>query len=723
MNENVVFMETNIESENWEIKTDGYFKKSVTKQLITDDISSENAEKIFQNGVEILSECPNPQNSTPEKKTGIVIGKVQSGKTSNFISTIALAFDNGYQISVVLGGNKNILLGQNAERIKQSFNVETEKLAVLTTKDNKSLLDPNTIKDFLNNGRRIVIVALKHVTHIDKISEIFDGSALGNIPTIIVDDEGDQATLNTQAYKKRISTTYSSVLKLKQSIQKHCFISVTATPQANILIQTFDSLSPDFGVLVYPGEQYCGLNDFHSEDNQDVYVKEIPVKESNVIDGIGIPESVKKALATFFMGGAIRRFRGDNRNHSMLIHPSEKKYDHKIVVDKLENLLSNWKSISNLKVNGQSDISYMVLEKNLKEAYDQFYSDGVNLPGFKNLEPFVLDIICKCSPIHICNSDEDASENAKLYLTNIFVGGNMVERGITIKGLAVTYITRRAKGISNVDNTEQRARWFGYKRDFLDVCRVFTSKDIKADFLKILEHDEDLWATIERAQMKGIRFKEIPRLFVLSSKKLRLTRSNVAKTNRFSFSEWSRQNKFLFDEQKGRENINILEVLKNDFSSEIEDFDFIGVNKHKKLSNISFPQVNSQYLQRLSFPNSSNIDTDFLKNIEELIFKYHLDPSIDIVWMRYESRQTRKISQNGAIEQLFTGNTPNLASNSFYCGDRKIVNNNVDRMQLQIHYVRPSNMEHVNYYSPILALYLPPHFLEEISKTVGVKKE
>ena len=79
------------------------------------------------------------------------------------------------------------------------------------------------------------------------------------MPTIIIDDEGDQATLNTKKYskdKKKMSTIYEAVLNLKNRIKKHCFISVTATPQANILIDTLDLLSPDFGVLVYPGTGY-----------------------------------------------------------------------------------------------------------------------------------------------------------------------------------------------------------------------------------------------------------------------------------------------------------------------------------------------------------------------------------------------------------------------------------------------------------------------------------
>lgn len=192
------------------------------------------------------------------------------------------------------------------------------------------------------------------------------------------------------------------------------------------------------------------------------------------------------------------------------------------------------------------------------EGYNSFVSDGVNCVPFEELENTILDIIKRSSPVHICNSDKNAVEDAAMYKTNIFVGGNLVERGITIKGLAVTYITRRAKGKSNVDNTEQRARWFGYKAKYIDVCRVFTTKDIKDDFANILEHDEDMWASIERARERGVPFKDIPRIFTLASSVLQLTRKNVAKTSQYALSEWKPQKYYIPDEPEARENCRII---------------------------------------------------------------------------------------------------------------------------------------------------------------------
>ena len=221
-------------------------------------------------------------------RLGIVIGKVQSGKTSNFIALTALAFDNQYNIAIILGGNKNNLLNQNAERIKKYFkNIDEQKLVILTTNQNETLLQTDNIKRFIKEGRKVIIVGLKHQKHINKITNIFQNTSLSDEPTLIIDDEGDQATLNTKVFSNNMSSIYKSVINLKSKINRHCFISITATPQANILIDTVDLLSPDFGVLVYPGEEYCGLNEFHGED-KDKYIKVIPEEEASLIERLTI---------------------------------------------------------------------------------------------------------------------------------------------------------------------------------------------------------------------------------------------------------------------------------------------------------------------------------------------------------------------------------------------------------------------------------------------------
>ena len=702
----------------WSIIVDGFFKKSVENRMLSDDMTEEAIDSIFHNAVRILNHCPNPNIQEEVAETGIVIGKVQSGKTSNFISVLALAFDNGYDIAIVLGGNTLNLLKQNASRISSAFSVDNEKLTVLKTNDNKSLINPARIKDFIENGRKVIIVGLKHNKHIDQIADIFDNEFLAGKSVLIIDDEGDQATLNTKEYQKSISTTYASVLNLKGKLKSHCFLSITATPQANILIETFDKLSPDFGELVYPGVGYCGLQEFHGE-NSDRYIKEIPDSEPNLLDGMGVPESVYQAMALFFVGNAIRRSRGDMGTHSMLIHPSQKKFDHRIVEQKIQSILDEWKSKAKSRLAGKRDISYNSLSQLLKGAYNSLVSDGVVCCPFDDIENQILDRIKQCSPVLICNSEENASENAELYKTNIFVGGNLVERGITFKGLAVTYITRRARGKSNVDNTEQRARWFGYKAKYLDVCRVFTTRDIKDDFASILEHDEDMWASIERAQDRGVSFKDMPRIFILArSAYLNLTRRNVAKTENFALSEWKTQKYFTANAQIVSHNTDVIASYRKKYENHIVEQKHNSVQVHKVLENQHYNQVYNELLSKLQFANNEILDGNFFAQLNDALIKLHIDVPVDVYWIRDYDHSTRKIREDYSIQQLFQGRNPNTASPLYYNGDRSLADTEPEHIQLQIHFVKPTNMPDISYYAPVFAIYVPENCSNELSKLV-----
>lgn len=477
-------------------------------------------------------------------------------------------------------------------------------------------------------------------------------------------------------------------------------------------------MSPDFGELVYPGVGYCGLQEFHGE-NSDRYIKEIPDSEPNLLDGMGVPESVYQAMALFFVGNAIRRSRGDMGTHSMLIHPSQKKFDHRIVEQKIQSILDEWKSKAKSRLAGKRDISYNSLSQLLKGAYNSLVSDGVVCCPFDDIENQILDRIKQCSPVLICNSEENASENAELYKTNIFVGGNLVERGITFKGLAVTYITRRARGKSNVDNTEQRARWFGYKAKYLDVCRVFTTRDIKDDFASILEHDEDMWASIERAQDRGVSFKDMPRIFILArSAYLNLTRRNVAKTENFALSEWKTQKYFTANAQIVSHNTDVIASYRKKYENHIVEQKHNSVQVHKVLENQHYNQVYNELLSKLQFANNEILDGNFFAQLNDALIKLHIDVPVDVYWIRDYDHSTRKIREDYSIQQLFQGRNPNTASPLYYNGDRSLADTEPEHIQLQIHFVKPTNMPDISYYAPVFAIYVPENCSNELSKLV-----
>lgn len=710
----------------WSIKTDGEFKSSVEQHMEQGGMSEQAIEDVFSNAARILSQCPNPNVTNSLAETGIVIGKVQSGKTSNFISVLALAFDNGYEIAVVIGGNTHDLTDQNNSRIKASFNLGVEKLTVLNTGGNNTpvTMDEAEVQQFIETGRKVIIVALKQYKHIQAISSLFDNSYLASKSVIIIDDEGDQATLNTKAYKRSLSSTYNSVLELKSKLKSHCFLSITATPQANILIDVFDKLSPDFGELVKPGDGYCGLPEFHSQENSDKRVYIIDENEPSLLDDEGAPDSVYQAMAMFFVGNAIRYARGDDKKHAMLFHPSQKKMDHEKARVKIQSILDDWKTKAKTKLSGHNDISYGALQRYLKNAYDKLISEGVNTVSFEKLEMLILKRIRVCSNILLCNSTENAAKKSENYTTNIFLGGNLVERGITIDGLAVTYIIRRARGKSNVDNMEQRARWFGYKATYLDVCKVYTTKRIKEDFEGILEHDDDMWDLIERNKLLGVPFKEMPRIFKLKDQMfLRMTRSNVKRTEAFTLSEWKTQKYIAASAIDAENNNQIIKQFRDSHSGILISKTYTPAQVHSFYPGISFECVFDQILSRLVFRAKEVADITFWRQFKEALFKNHLFPNIDVVILRDGVWQTRKTSSDGTIQQLFQGRNPNVNSINYYAGDKSIAKEKPDTLQLQIHYVKPSNDDSIDYYSPVVALYIPEVISNELADLVVPNNE
>ncbi|MBR2909388.1 MAG: hypothetical protein IKC11_03465 [Clostridia bacterium] len=698
------------------IISDGVFIQTVSDYMEKNDFPLTSINNIVQNSVEIFSHCVKvAKNQTTN--TGIIIGKVQSGKTSNFIALTAMAFDNGYNIAIVLGGNKNILLDQNKQRIKESFNVDSDKLVVLDTNSNSDIIAEREIERFVKRGVKVIVVGLKHHKHIDKISDVFTSSFLQNQTTLIIDDEGDQATLNTKKYSKTSafpSAIYNSVNNLRKKLNNHTFVSVTATPQANMLIDSFDVLSPDFGCLVEPSPDYCGLSDFHSATNEDKYVKVIPDQEPSIFEISGLPESYITAMAMFFVSNGIRKYRGDYGNHAMLFHPSVQMTGHELVRSRVQSLLDSWQQRAEIP----NDMAFERLRAVLISAYNIYKCDGITIPDYNELEPFIIDSIKACSSIMVCNSNTDASENSKHYKTNIFVGGNMVERGLTIKGLAITYLIRRAKGKSNIDNTEQRARWFGYKRKYLDVCRVFTTIQIKKDFHNIYEHDEALWDTIQKNLNAGKEFKDIPRIFMNNSNLLRLTRPNVAKEERLEYGQIRQQNSFILNESVELDNLKLLEKLRDENSNSCVLKHF-GSYNHLYVENVFYRDLVKAVLSKFKFPSTCNFSNKFFEGILQAFEMSKINPLIDIVFMRHNdfSVGNRAVDANGNIE---TGLMIGYSTN--YIGDRKIPDQKPNVMQLQVHMIKPNNLD-INYFSPCFAFYLPPELSEEVSKYVKRMEE
>lgn len=696
----------------WAISLDGMYSQHIRKYLSLTGIPEEGVSTIFSNAAKILSYCPNPNNKSVQQETGIVIGKVQSGKTSNFISLISMAFDNGYDITIVLGGTKKPLLKQNSDRIKEYFHDVKDSVYVLNSNENSDHLNEDNIKGFIRREKKVIIVGLKSVKQITTINQIFKNNSLSEKPILIIDDEGDEYSLNTKVKQKKESSTYSAIMDLKGTLQKHCYVSVTATPQANLLIGKIDKLSPDFGVLVPPGEGYCGLDVFHSDEK---YTITIPENEEPLID-VGIPPSLKKALAMFFVACAIQSYRTRRKDRlSMLIHISQYKKDHELEYQKVNELIKEWMQ----KTSNKKDVSYKSVYDIMKEAHAE-YSKGniLDFPCFDEIEDEIIFAINN-SHVHKINGDNTLNGEDDFYEYNVYVGGTMLGRGLTIKGLCVTYITRTGKNSSNVDTVQQRARWFGYKTKYLDLCRIFAVSKILNEFSDIRDHEEDLWQTIEMTNSQGMDFKNMPRIFSLSDG-LRPTRTSVAEVESYTFYSWIKQRIFQDDGAYAQSNANVLEKFKSDNNDKLEVVQRQVGAPFKILRDVNFFSVYQDVLKKFIFPESSKLNQGILAKLCQLMKNKGLDPRIDVIWMRDGITSKHPVKKDTkTISNYFVGRSPkDLSKPANYEGDDKeFIRSNT--MQLQIHMIEDKASGFV---SPTLAIYLPNEIISKLTGLV-VQKE
>lgn len=707
MNDSIEMNYYTPDTDTWAVSLDGRYISAVQNYLETDGIPTEGVTEIVTNAAKTLSYCPAPEGAGICQKTGLVIGKVQSGKTSNFISITALAFDNNYDIVIVLGGTKKPLVKQNRDRIKEYF-ATTKDVLVLDTTDFKDQLTAQKMHQFCKMNKKVVIVALKHPSQINYIADsIFCDFVLREKPTLIIDDEGDEASLNTLVKKGKKSPTYEAIENLKDRLERHCFLSITATPQANLLIDTLDVLSPDFGVLVDPGKGYCGLDVYHSDNT---FTRRIPDNETSLLDD-GIPKSFIDAISMFFVACAIFKNRGMKPGDklSMLIHPSQLKADHEIVFKKVEALINDWCQ----KSENKRDIAYAPLKKILLAAYREYERTGVEgLLPFDMLEDDIIQAMMVCG-LHKINGDSVPKGADDIYDYNIYVGGTMLGRGLTLKGLAITYIIRTAKGVSTADTVQQRARWFGYKMRYLDLCRIFAVGKIIKEFREIRDHEEDLWETVRQANCQGTHFKDMARIFSLSDS-LKMTRSSVAKTVNYTFKFWNKQREFQNIQEYIDSNKAILAKVRSEHAAQILIKQYGEGAPYAILSDIEFEYAKSNIFDKFCFVTGEKFNKSVVDKLAILLKRKSIQPKVDIIWMR-DGRFSEHPIDCGHIPNYSVGRRPqSLSKPAIYLGDDyQFVSE--DKMQLQIHNIRDTI---TGIDSPTLAFYIPKNIIEKLTNLV-----
>jgi hypothetical protein len=524
-----------------------------------------------------------PTRTVAYQAKGIVVGHVQSGKTANFTGVAAKAIDAGYRLVIVLTGTTNMLRAQTQRRMDMELtgreNLERE-ISAFEQKEHDYQTDPDWINNnfvrhggqpsatdhpdihrltthgsdynarirpstatlaferrdktrplhdpanlFTSNARLVVAKknpqALRDL--VADLGRIHD--QLGQVPVLIIDDESDQASVNTTTYKKwsqgsrERKTINRLICQLLAIMPRAQYVGYTATPYANLFIDPSDveDLFPgDFLISLRRPSGYMGPADFHDLDPATFASDDEDPATSNVAAHVrflsdeSADDELARAIDMYVLTGAVKLYRERHgikpyRHHTMMVHEAMQRAtmaDAAKLIDNLWHKAAGYRTAAAL-ARLRSLYTADVLPVSLARA-----GDLVTPEDFDELLPDIAEAVRRImpadrngSPVIVVNSDPDLERNQEALdfdrrpVWRILVGGNKLARGFTVEGLTVTYYRRTA---AQVDTLMQMGRWFGFRSNYRDLVRLYTTNDLHDMFAAAYLDEEFLRNELRR---------------------------------------------------------------------------------------------------------------------------------------------------------------------------------------------------------------------------------
>ena len=501
---------------------DDLFWPALRAHLLEQDGWRDAVESLDKSSRLVTSLLGNPHAAETSVR-GLVVGYVQSGKTANFTATIAKAADKGYRLFIVLSGIHNSLRRQTQIRMDEHLkNLHPGRWAFLTDEHRdfgrgypvQGLLDPG-------GASRTLAVVKKNQSRLKRLLEwLEEANKLGLLercPVLVIDDEADQATVNVARNALVESSKIHYLIKQIVNTPPRCtYVGYTATPFANVLMNAKpeDTLYPrDFMAALPKPDGYFGSADiFNAElaepdDELGTYdivrfidddELETVTSHDEPLDPSDLPALVD-AVRWFILASAARRARGQIAHSSMLVHTSARILDHDNMLQFLRGTL-----VPKLRAEWEG-------QGTRQEWMTLWSSEGVREPSERHellpvhwweLEDHVATIFDELKIV----MDNSRSVDRLMYgddkLPVIAVGGNTLSRGLTLEGLVCSYFARNAR---TYDALLQMGRWFGYRRGYQDLPRVWTSTDLWENFRFLSIVEEDLRTEIKRYFEENLR--------------------------------------------------------------------------------------------------------------------------------------------------------------------------------------------------------------------------
>lgn len=729
--ENISIISDTLNNNSW-IPQYGEETEKLLDKVFGDDSTSK--EKVKEETYHIMKLCGNPKEST-NNDTGLVFGYVQSGKTLSFTTLTALARDNNYQIVIVLAGISTNLVDQSFNRLQNDLGVNQgfhRKWMMLNNpKDpSRNPQDKNTINRELQNWKNtntpdnfkktLLITVMKNAMHLKNLLAVLKRLDLSHVPTLIIDDEGDQASMNTKASsnakkaketgvhtEQEMSTIYRRIRELKNTLPHHTFIQYTATPQAPLFINILDNLSPNFIQLLTPGDKYTGGREFCLENH--FILREIPYSEIYSEDNIfeEAPESLKEAMRIFFLsvtsGYLFGEKKGNPKNRSMMVHPSRLVDDHGIYYDWVTHIKNFWGNI--LLDRSDDDETKQQIISEFKDAYKDLKANAHDVQSFEELLGTLGHNISNTA-VQQLNSKTGSSVDWNSNYSFILVGGQAMDRGFTVEGLTITYMPRN-KGVGNADTLQQRARFFGYKKDYLGHCRVYLDAENIHLFSEYVNHEEDIRKKLLEHKLSGQHLDEMERRFILDEM-FKLTRKNVLSEDltRTTFgNKWVRVRAPHDSEiiiENNRDAVNKFTGKYSTLFSEDKGHNDRTEEQKHLVAKLPLKDLFADLLNELKFTRQT--DSTTYTNLKSVIDLYtdEFPPEDGFVYLMAKGKARKRQLKNDEIQQLFQGKNPKTGE-VIYPGDEKIKSE--DLVSVQIHNLDFRDTEHKNIIT--IAVWIP----------------
>lgn len=612
---------------------------------------------------QILASIGNPNSMTPFDKRGLVLGYVQSGKTANFTGLINKAYDIGYKLIIVLSGIHNDLRAQtqirlNEEVIGNRKDKDGNPIGVSQIYANTSehiisswTTEINDIKaghggtSHLNS--RTLMVVKKNKTVLESLrDQLINHRDLYNldIPVLIIDDEADQASVDTSDPNKNEDpkTINRLIRQILEIFNRKSFVGYTATPFANLLI-SMEGKTDEEGQDLYPKDflvglpkpkEYCGPEEYFNveedaEDPRPNLIRPLKQEDLDVFTTIKkksdadkfdeVPPQMREAILAFLLVIAIRNLRGQVKKHnSMLIHTSRFKDVQSSVKDEVlrtfdaisKQLLYNPNSIviEEMKYLYENDIQ--VTSREWPEEHRDFSWEEIHEELKKSCDSIQV--------FEINGNSKDALDYHQYKeqgLNVIAVGGDKLSRGLTLEGLSITYYFRNTL---MYDTLMQMGRWFGYRKGYMDLCRIYTSEEIAANFEHLAIAMIQLRQEFDRLAQKGktpseyaVKMLSHPTMMLTSPLKMR----NAVSSNVIYGGTLQQTRLFDNDEQIYHGNMTATENLAEKL--QLERKSFKGKTHYYMASDVDASVV-KEYLSEYSTAGGDKVDAEKISNYIDL---------------------------------------------------------------------------------------------------------